>query len=114
MKTFLNIVSLVVSVLFVIIFLLVFLMYFYIPLLNEERLEKALDPLFMKFQSITSEKYHFKEDKEVAFQEVLDKKARIVNKETFPLISCRAVFVAHNPGTIYRNDVRKVSCSWKN
>ncbi|MDD2766852.1 MAG: hypothetical protein PHH40_03775 [Candidatus Moranbacteria bacterium] len=100
------------SVLFLGVFSSAFLLFILIPLWNEEKLKTALDPLFMEFQNITSEKYPFKEDKEIAFQEVLDEKARIVEKETLAFISCEATFITHNPGSIYRKDAQTISCSW--
>jgi len=87
-------------------------LYFLVPLWNAQKLEMALDPLFEEFQMITSVKYPDKQEKELAFRKVLEKKADIVKKNTILLVSCEASFIAHNPGTIHRKDVQNISCSW--
>ena len=81
-----------------------------VPSLNEEWINKKLDPSFNEFKNITFKKYPNKIEREAAFAKVIADKNQIVKANTWPFVACKVEFLAFNSGTLYRKDVRKTSC----
>ncbi|MEI8096904.1 MAG: hypothetical protein WCG73_02265, partial [Candidatus Moraniibacteriota bacterium] len=92
---------------------LVIAVYMGVPLLNENWLQGKLDPAFEEFKGVTRQKYPDKAEREAAFTKVLAEKARVVESNSLPLITCGARFIAQSPGKVYRKNVREVFCTWK-
>jgi len=83
-----------------------------LPILNENWIDHELTQLFEKFGGITTKAHPNKIERESLFAKVLRDKAVIVKNNTLPLVTCKARFIAQNPGTIHRRDVKEVFCSW--